>query len=230
VPHEAISRGALKENRGSSAFGSRLTIGKLLVISQVALSLLLLIGAGLFVRTLQNLKSRDTGFNKKNVLLFSIDPTLNGYPDSRLSSYYLALAQRLANLPGVLRVSFSAYSPISGNDNTTMISEFGTPAATHLASVSHRNIVIPGFFQTLGIRLLAGRDFTAQDSEAAPKVAVVNQTFARDHFGAVSPIGKRLGYGPAQSSGPVTIIGLTADSWSLDISFRQRQQDRGIPR
>jgi predicted permease len=203
---------ALRGSRVEDMRAARQTAGKFLAIAQVALSFVLLSGAGWFVRTLASLQSVDPGFTRDDVLLFSVDPTQSGYSGARLPAFYENLSERLGALPGVTAVSFSQSSPLSGNDSTTMISEFGTPASIHMNSRAHRNIVAPRFFETLGIRLLAGRGFTAQDNETAVKVAIVNHAFAREHFGAQSPSGRRLGYGPGQASGPVSIVGVVADS------------------
>jgi predicted permease len=191
---------------------ARLTTGKMLVVVQVSLSVLLLVGAGLFVRTFERLESMDTGFTRIQVLVFSINPGASGYSGGRLTAFYDALTEKLEALPGVQCVSASQYSPISGNDSTTLISEYGTAQNVHEKSYSHRNIVSPGYFRTLGIGVLNGRDFSESDNKSAPKVVIVNETFARNHFGARSPIGKKLGYGTGQVSGPVTIVGVVRDS------------------
>jgi predicted permease len=190
----------------------RLTLSAGLAVLQVSMSLVLLAGTSLLIRSLENLQHVDTGFTQRQVLLFSIDPTESGYVGTRLADFYGRLSQNLGALPGVHGVCFSASSPLSQNVSTTMISEFGTSPSIHQKSVSYRNIVSPNYFATLGIRLVAGRDFTERDDEAAPKVVIVNQTFARDYFGLESPLGRRLGYGPGQRSGPVEIVGVVQDS------------------
>jgi predicted permease len=205
--------GVLPAYRAAVASRSgKLRAGKTLVLTQVALSTLLLVAAGLFVRTLAKLESLDTGFTSDRVLVFTVSPGLSGYSGSRLLNYYRELAARLRTIPGILSVSFSFSSPVSGNESTTMISEFGVSATVHENSRSFRNMISPGFFTTLGIRILAGRDFVEQDSSSTPKLAVINESFAREHFGAQSPLGKKLGYGPSQRSGPVMIVGVVKDS------------------
>jgi predicted permease len=189
-----------------------LAAGRFLAVFQVALSIVLLVGAGLFVRTFQNLASVDFGFARSHTVLFSVNPGGSAFTGARLQNLYGELAARLAALPGVLSVSFSQASPLGGNDSTTTISEFGSTPAVHENSHAHRNIVSPGFFGTLGIHLLAGRDFTERDREMAPNAAIVNETFARQFFGSRKPLGKTLGYGAGQRSGPVTIVGVVADS------------------
>ena len=190
----------------------RMTFAQGLIILQVALSLLLLASVGLLVRSLENLEEVNTGFTHEQVLLFSVNPTESGYTGTRLLNFYDRLQQDLQALAGVRSASLSFASPLSRYESTTMISEFGTRPAVHSRSHSYRNIISPDYFATLGIRLIAGREFTERDSASAPKVAIVNQTFARDYFGSESPLGKNLGYGPGQNSGPVEIVGLAQDS------------------
>jgi predicted permease len=189
-----------------------LAVGRFLAVFQVALSIVLLVGAGLFIRSFQNLASVDFGFARGRTVLFSVNPGTSAFSGPRLQNLYGEVAARLGTLPGVSSVSFSQASPLAGNDSTTTISEFGSTPTVHESSHAHRNIVSPGFFRTLGIRLVAGRDFTERDRENAPKTAIVNETFARQFFGSRTPLGKTLGYGAGQSSGPVTIVGLAADS------------------
>ncbi|HMJ62485.1 MAG TPA: ABC transporter permease, partial [Bryobacteraceae bacterium] len=190
----------------------RLAAGRYLSVFQVALSIVLLVGAGLFVRTFQNLASVDLGFVRGRMVLFSVNPGGSAFTGPRLQNLYGELAARLSTLPGVSSVSFSQASLFGGNDSTTTISEFGSMPAVHENSHAHRNIVSPGFFRTLGIHLLAGRDFTERDREGAPKAAIVNETFARQFFGSRTALGKTLGYAAGQSSGPVAIVGIAADS------------------
>jgi predicted permease len=195
----------------------RLAAGRPLAVCQVALSIVVLVGAGLFIRTFQNLASVDFGFARTRTVLFSVNPGGSSFGGTRLRNVYAELRTRLAALPGVSSASFSQASPLGGNDSTTMISAFGSLPAVHENSHAHRNIVSPGFFRTLGIHLLAGRDFTERDRESAPRVAIVNETFARQVFGSHTPLGKTLGYGPGQASGPVTIVGVVADSKYNDV-------------
>ncbi|MGH9620492.1 MAG: ABC transporter permease [Bryobacteraceae bacterium] len=141
-----------------------------------------------------------------------MNPAASGYRGNRAFAFYDSLGQHIRALPGVQSVSFSFSSPLSGNDSTTMISKFGSNPAVHENSHAHRDMVSPAYFRTIGISLLAGKDFNGGDNETAPKVAIVNQSFAKKIFGTQSPLSKQLGYGPSQSSGPVEIIGVVADS------------------
>lgn len=217
LPAIRVSRGnpasALKDNSQDLHGGGRkISLSGSLVTAQIVVSLGLLSCAMLFARTLQKLDSVDRGFTHSAVLLFSVNPAASGYTGSRMFDFYESLKQGLNALPSVEKVSFSFSSPLSGNDSTTRISPFGSDPAVHEHSHVHRNMVSPDYFATTGIALLAGRDFDSRDNGSAQKVAIVNESFANDVFGAESPIGKRLGYGPGQNSGPVEIVGVVADS------------------
>lgn len=190
----------------------RLAAGRSLAVCQVALSIVVLVDAGLFIRTFQNLASVDFGFTRTETVLVSVNPGRSSFGGVRLRNLYAELLMRVAALPGVSSASFSQSSPLDGNDSTTKISEFGSILAVHENSHAHRNIVSPGFFRTLGIRLLAGRDFAERDRESTPKVAIVNETFARQFLATRMAVGRMLGYGASQASGPVTIVGVVQDT------------------
>ena len=207
VTREALSP-ALKH-----AFRRRFfSAAHILTASQVALSLVLLLTAGLFVRTFRNLAAIDPGFSRDHILVFKLDARMSGYSGPRLVRYYSDLLARLAALPGVSSAALSQTSPVSGSDSTTAISEYGSSPAAQSSSTAHRNVISPGYFAALGIPLLAGRDFSPQDAAGAPKTAIINETFAKEILGSDFPVGKRLGYGPGQVSGPVTVIGVVKDS------------------
>src|SRR5262249_20796855 len=185
--------------------GSRFGLRKLLVVSQVALSLLLLIGAGLFVRTLQNLKGIDLGFRADKVLLLSMNPGLNGYGPEQIKSFYAQLLERVNTLPGVQSASF-ADIPLLGGAWVD-----GLRAAGKEMSVSAKKVE-PKFFETMGIALLTGRDFNAQDGADTPKVAIINETLARDFFGNDNPLSQRVG-----DKQELEIIGVIKDTKYRDL-------------
>jgi predicted permease len=211
--------------RGSSA-ASRSLLGRGLVVMQVALSLLLLIGAGLFVRTLVNLQRADPGFNTKNLLLFDVSPLLNGYQDERLAQFYDRMTERLKALPGAPKVTFSNFALLGGKRYRSSVylrDAFNAPPDANgnikQTGVSYYLHTGENFWETMEIPLLAGRTFTKQDDERAPKVVVVNQSFARKFFPNESPIGKRFTLDQKKPD-EYEIVGLVKDA-----KYRRQRDD-----
>lgn len=204
---------ALKEGRGAPSAAARSWFAKALIVSQVALSLVLLIGAGLFLRTLVNLANVDTGFNKENVLLFGIDPPAVGYKeDARLVSLYQQIEQRVGAEPGVRAASISFFTFNQG-EWTDPVSIQGRPPTPENDMAATYNVVGPEYFAAMGIPLLVGRVFGPQDSEKSPKVAVINETMARWYFPGGSPIGRRFGLGgDSQHSNDIEVVGVVKDA------------------
>jgi len=221
---------SLKEQVSDSNAGrTRLPLNKILVVAQVALSLFLLIGAGLFVRSLQNLRNLDAGFDRENVTLFELDLGTD-YPTPRRVTLYKQLLGRLEALPGARAASFSSYSLLSGISQSMKASVEGYTPPPDEDMYCKQLWVTPQYFATMGIPLLRGRDFGPQDelpaSEPAaapvskrPLVAVINQTMARQFFGDDNPIGKRIrfpGY-PDKNSEPFEIVGVVKDAKFLSL-------------
>ena len=212
---------ALNENaRGVG--GQRFRWGKLLVVAQVGLSLTLLVGAGLFVRSLGKLESEDIGFKRENVLTFAVDPQLLRYQGKQIADLYKQMLERIATIPGVSSVSLSRQGLLNGGGTLGEITVPGhTPGPLENTIVQTRegpewNVpffcqVGPKFFETAGMTILRGRDFGSQDNETAPKVAVVNETFARYYFDNADPIGRRFDRG-TDLGGEVEIVGLVKDA------------------
>jgi putative ABC transport system permease protein len=169
--------------------GPRGRLGAALVTTQIAFSLLLLIGAGLFVRTLQNLRTYDRGFRHEDVLLVGIDPRRAGYRDVRLQAFNreaLAFAERL---PGVTVASASAITPLMGGGISVLIAINGRPIE---GEEFHFNLVAPRYFEGLQTPVVLGRDFTPTDDATAPMVAIVNETFVRKYLPDGAPLGQRV--------------------------------------
>jgi predicted permease len=199
---------ALKAGRRSSGAVSRLSKG--LVIAQVGLSLLLLVGAGLFIRTLYNLQQVNLGFNQNNLLLFSVQPGQGGYKDERLIQFYQQLFARLDSLPGVHSATAGRVPLISHymwNEDVLLPGETAKGASEH---TTNRQMIRENYFSTLEIPLLTGRAFTAHDSQNAPKVAIVNQTFVRKYFPNGDALGARIRDSDAKKE--FDIIGIVADT------------------
>ena len=206
---------ALKETAESLGFKrARLGWGKGLVVSQVALSLLLLFGAGLFVRTLENLENLDPGFDRKNVLLFDVDPTKSGYKGPAVTRLYKQILDHIGAIPGVHSASLSDMEPITGGggwDNSVWVEGY-TPRPDENMTV-YLNSVGPKYFETLRTPLLLGRDFSPQDTETTPMVAIVNQTMARYFFGNSNPIGRKFGWwGEDKNKRQFEVVGVVKDS------------------
>jgi predicted permease len=199
---------AIKQGRRTTGAVSRL--GKGLVVLQVALSLLLLIGAGLFIRTLYNLQRVNLGFNQENLLLFALNPGQGGYRDERRTLFYEQLSARLDNLPGVRAATFGSIPLIAHYGWNTRVLLPGETERTGSEHIANRQAARENYFTTMEIPLLRGRGFTAQDDERAPKVAIVNQTFSRMFFPNDDALGKRVREGDNRPE--AEIVGVVADT------------------
>ena len=204
----------LKDTVGSIAgAGGSLFLRKGLVTAQVALSFLLLFGAGLFVRSLQNLKTTETGVDLDNLITFQLSPDLSGYDDARTVNFYRDLLERLRSAPGVKSAGFAAVPILSGDEWDSTTSVEGHRAADGEDMQAFMNALSPGYFETMKVPLLEGRDFTRLDVKENAKVAIVNRRFAQHFFKGGSAVGKHLGRGGAPDTKlDVEIIGVVADS------------------
>ncbi len=194
--------------------GRRLGLGKALVVAQVALSVLLLVGATMFVRTLANLQNLNAGFNTQNLLLFQIDPTQDGYSGPRLAAFYQELARRLESVIGVRSVSMSFHRLLSGSISTVGVKIPGytpKPGEKSDALRAYLNGVGSRFFETLGIPVLLGRAVDDGDTATAPRVAVVNQAFVRRYLGDGNPLGRTFSFG-GKNDRQISIVGVVGDA------------------
>jgi predicted permease len=204
---------ALKIGASTIAFvtqKTRLALGKTLVVSQVALSLLLLIGAGLFVRTLRNLENENLGFDQRRLLLFALDPTQNGYKGQRLIDFYGRVLERLQALPGAINATASTVALVSNNQSHLPISVEGRKADPEQDMGADWNNVGPSFFETMGIHLLVGRGIEWRDTANSPKVAVVNEAFASHFLDGENPIGHQFRFQKFEEV--YEIVGLVQDA------------------
>jgi predicted permease len=209
---------ALKDAARSSSAASRSWLSRGLVVAQVALTLVLLVGAGLFVRTLVNLQRVDPGFDTRNLLLFKVQPALIGYKDERLTQIYERMMERLEAVPGVRQVTFSNSSLLAQSNSSRPVflrsALTGTPDAEgriQPTGGSYINQVRENFLEAMGIPLLAGRSLSARDDARAPKVVVVNEAFARKFFPGENPVGRRFAFDPKKPD-EVEIVGLAKDA------------------
>ena len=204
----------LKDTVGSIAgTGGSLFLRKGLVTAQVALSFLLLFGAGLFVRSLQNLQGTDTGVALDNLVTFQLSPALNGYDSPRAMQFYESLLERLESAPGVTSAGMAAVPILSGDEWDSSTSVEGHRPADGEDMQAFMNALSPGYFKTMKIPLLEGRDFARMDYKENSKVAIVNRRFAEHFFKGKSAVGKHLGRGTGPNTKlDVEIIGVVADS------------------
>jgi predicted permease len=198
--------GVMKDT-SRSVTGARSWFGKALLVLEVALALVLVVGAGLFLQTLNNLRRVDVGFDPRSLLMFSVNPQLNRYDADRTAGLYQELQQALAAVPGVRSVALTRVMLLSGSTSTTSTYVEGRTEDTDV----HVMTVSPQFFETMGIPVVLGRPFTGRDTRAAPRVVVINETAARTLFGPDHPVGRRIG-GSIERSGETEIIGVIRDT------------------
>jgi predicted permease len=197
------------QSGGRTLGGGRSRVGRGVMVVQIALSLVLLISTGLFVRTLGNLEDVDPGFNRRGLILFRIDAVSAGYAPGQFTTLCARLQQVLEQMPGVRAVTFSSTALLSRVRQNRRISVPGHTSSTTLPIVN-TNGVASNFFRAMELPLVIGRDFTALDNEAAPKVAIVNQAFVRRYFDGQNPVGEHLvipNYGEQ-----VEVIGVSTDA------------------
>ena len=214
VARQSFGSGLRLESRSFTSAGRLLSFRSALILVQVALSLPLLVTAALMLRTLQNLRSVDTGFGKENVLFASVNPSLNGYSPERTMSFYDELLVRTRALPGVNSASLASDTPISGGwDQLGLVIEGYTPRQGEQTS-SDVTLVSNDYFKVLGIPLLNGRDFNDQDALGSPKVVILNEKMARHFFGTIDVIGKRIGL---EKVPDMTVVGVVKDAQYIDL-------------
>ena len=202
---------SLKGGKGAVQATSQSPLGKMLVVAQVALSLLLLVGAGLFVRTLINLQNTPTGFNQQNALLFKLDTATTGYKDAQLTNLLREVEEQVKGVPGVQAAAFSfiifnqgGWSSMAFTRDQIQIEEKDR--------LVRQNIVGQDYFTAMGIPLIHGRGFGPQDTDKSQKVAVINETMAKRFFPDSSPVGRYFGRGRPENSGQIEIIGVVKDT------------------
>jgi predicted permease len=217
----------LKEQAGSVLGGGSARLRKALVASQVAVSLLMLIGAGLFLRTLHNLLAVDVGFQTRTLVSFTLDPALNGYTPQATKQFATLLLERLGAAPGVTAASLSNIKLLDGNRWAADIRIEGRPVGADEDTTQLCNMVGPGYFRAMGTPVLRGREFDATDASAATegpagappfRVAVANERFVKQYFGNEDPIGRRIGFGSSPNRPtPIQIVGVVRDSKYADV-------------
>jgi len=202
----------LREQRAGLATGSSARFRRALVVGQLALSLLLLVGAGLFARSLINLLHVDPGFRTARLLQFSIDPRLNGYSSERGYALYHDLQERLARLPGVVAVGAANPGPLSSSNRGSNVTVEGYQAREDENMDVSRHSVSPEYFHALGIPVVRGREVAERDLHSPDKVVVVNEAFVKRFFGVRNPLGRRMMFGASDTKLPDReIVGVVHD-------------------
>jgi len=208
----------LKNQAGSLSSGlAHARLRKMLVVSQVALTLLLVVGSWGFVKSLYNLRHVDLGFQPGNVLQFSLAPQLNGYDHLRSLALYRRLEDRLGALPGVVSYSAVEEPLITDSDRGSNVTVEGMPAEAADSNHVYSNGIGPGHFANLQIPLLMGREFTRQDLAGSPKVAIVNETMASTMFPNGRALGKRMKFGAGSDPLNIEIVGVVKNSLHSDL-------------
>jgi predicted permease len=182
-----------------------------LVVAQVALSLVLLVGAGLLATSLGNLERQPLGFDPVDRTIVRINPPPLADEPERVALLYTSMRERLLRVPGVVGATYALYSPMEGNNWSSGISIAGRPVDPANPYGSSWNRVGPGYFETIGTHALRGRLLNDSDTPSSARVAVVNDAFRRQYFAAVDPIGQRLGIGDASHAGDFEVVGVVED-------------------
>ncbi len=215
----------LKDEAGAVVRGGHGRLRSALVVTQVALSLLLLIGAGLFLRSLRNLSSLGPGFRAERLVGFNIDPSLNGYTPERLNNFYQQLTDNLNAIPGVKSVAVASMRIMENNEwDSGMTAEGYSPTKPDDHPQAYMNQIGPGYFATLGVPIVAGRDFRLTDNrvikranvtddfDTMPTTVIINEKFAQRFFAGRSPVGMHLGFGTDPGTHTeMEIIGVVKD-------------------
>jgi len=203
----------LKDQAGAVIHGGSAGLRKGLVVAQVSLSLLLLIGAGLFVQSLRNLKTLNPGFEVKGLAAFDVAPTMSRLDTKWTADYYRRLRETLSALPGVESHTFAVVPVLEDNEWDNWVTIEGYTAKPDERPDPHMQYCSPGFFKTLKIPVLLGRDFNDRDDAGAPKVGIVNQKFVKRYFGGADPLGRHVGMGiDPGTKMDIQIVGVVGDT------------------
>ncbi len=210
--------GAMKTGgRGITASRERFSLRRILVVGQVALSLLLLAAALLFVRSLRNLTTLDAGLRQDGILVMTVDLSRLQYSSERLATVYRNLLEQTRNVPGVDSVATTQILPLSGNSWNDFVEIQGIESKDRMLAWFNR--VGAGFFQTVGMPLVAGRDFGEHDTASSPEVAIVNQEFCRKFLKGANPLGRqiRMLTGPGEQPHEYQLVGLVKNAKYQDL-------------
>jgi len=207
------------QSEATGVVGGRGRLRRVLVVSQVALSLVLLIGAGLFIRTLHNLVTADAGFDTAHILSFTVGPGASGYDAIRSKQLMMRLVERLQASPGIIAAGMASHGLLEGGSWNTAMTIEGRPSEQRRLTLN--NMITPGYFNAMNMRLVAGRDFGGRDERltavprgsSAFRVAIANEAFVKQYFDGESPLGRHVGFGndPGTPT-PIEIVGVVTDA------------------
>ena len=217
IASRPILTNALKGEDALTRPGHRFSLRNILLVAQIAMSLVLLCATGLFLRSLQSAAGIDIGFRSHNILMMSVDPRVNGYTPDRTVQLLTQARERIAALPGVVSAVATDTVPLTGGNRSEGFKIEGHALPTGPWPIAELYMATPGYFETMGISRLSGRDFT-NESPTGPKVAIINQAFAQKLFGNQNPIGQQI------TGGNVTyqIIGVVKNTKSRTLGEDQR--------
>jgi predicted permease len=192
--------------------GSRSRLSQALMVVQIAVSLVLLVSAGLFVRTLGNLAGVDAGFNRRGLVLFATDAASAGYRRQQFAALQVRIQDRLARIPGVRAATFSSVPLLSGTRQNKRISVPGRPVPPDAPIGVNTNGLAPNFFTAMELPIVLGRGFAEGDDGSRPKVAVVNQAFAKKYFGGEDPVGRQIVFSSPNDDSRAEVVGVARDA------------------
>lgn len=235
VATRAPAGAVLKEQAGQQSGGRKMArFRRSLATAQIAFSMVLLVVAGLFTQSLLNVARVDLGLDAESVATFSVSPVLNGYPPVRSAELFRRIEEELGALPGVASVASAMVGVVAGDSWGNNVSVQGFEATPDMNTTARYNAVSGGYFRTLAIPLLSGRDFTAQDTVGRPKVAIVNERFAEKFGLGADAVGKRMAMGSGGDL-DIEIVGLVRDAKYSDVKeevppqfFLPRYQDETL--
>ena len=208
---------SLKTSKSGQADGFTRAFGKLLILSQIVFSVMLLVLAGLFIRTLRNLENVDVGYNRDGLVLAEIDSTAGGYQDAQVNQLTRNIIERLEQIPGVRTASVSENGLFSGTDSNSNVQVEGFTATKRADLLNDSDRVGPKYFQVVGTPVLAGRGIGPEDSETSTKVAVINEKMAHFYFPKIDPIGRHIFDGDGKDRVAFTIVGVVRDAKQQDL-------------
>jgi predicted permease len=204
---------------------SRARFRDCLLVTQIGLSMVSLVGAGLLLRTLTKLHDEDLGFARENLLITHVYPTLVGYEGDKETAFYWSLLDRLNAIPGVSSASMSRMQLLSGYWGCRLAGQSTSKSANLDASC---NSISPGFFQTMGIPVLVGRDFSYSDNAGSQKVAIISESAAYDYFSGNDPIGKELIFNDETFKDRLLVVGIVKDIHTSLRDEQSRRSPRGV--